>query len=381
MAATAAMKTAGSTLVIVAVVLAHTAVPYMHEPPKWWYVADRNVSGTILHSIFITIIDAVLMPILFFLAGFFTLPSLKRRGIATFCWGKLRHLGLVWLLGITLISPLCVHIWTYTHGEPISFIRMIFHDFWIDRFDQSAFWFLPILLAMQLLAATFYRVILLKKEYPEKYRQKNTGAILLGMNIILIVFFVIIALLSPELFGLTVAQAPDQHVVFLGFFVVQAPRLPLYIAFFLLGIYAWRANWLRPDGYLPNQWHWCVMNICAMVLYLGIRARLFDGDEISHTIALAISFTFLCTTALMSSLATFSRKLNLATPFWQSLTRNSYGIYFLHLAFVLPLALLLADIALNVWLKTFFVFSVSLGCSWLLSALVLTRAPLLRRIF
>jgi glucan biosynthesis protein C len=46
-----------------------------------------------------------MMTVLFFIAGYFALPSLEKRGGKRFVIGKLKRLGLPWLVVIVLLLP------------------------------------------------------------------------------------------------------------------------------------------------------------------------------------------------------------------------------------------------------------------------------------
>ena len=68
--------------VIVLVIVLHASITYMTYAPQWWYVLDPDNSD--VFAMLVLLIDVPLMPILFFLAGYFTLPSLQKRGVNLF---------------------------------------------------------------------------------------------------------------------------------------------------------------------------------------------------------------------------------------------------------------------------------------------------------
>ena len=100
------------SLMILLVVVLHSAEPYTHYR-SWWAVNDQD--SVIIDKLFLTL-DVFLMPILFFIAGYFTLPSLKNKSAWLFIKKKFRRLGLPFIIGILVINPIYLYIWNYSRG-------------------------------------------------------------------------------------------------------------------------------------------------------------------------------------------------------------------------------------------------------------------------
>ena len=60
--------------IILLVIVFHVAIGFMTKPPQWWYVIDTQKNG--FFDLFVMATDVFIMPLLFFAAGYFTLPSL-----------------------------------------------------------------------------------------------------------------------------------------------------------------------------------------------------------------------------------------------------------------------------------------------------------------
>lgn len=81
------------TLMVLLVVVLHVACAYSSYS-TWWYVDDTNAAP---FDFLLLIIDNFSMPVLFFLAGYFALPSLvRKRSGWSFAVGKLKRLGFPW---------------------------------------------------------------------------------------------------------------------------------------------------------------------------------------------------------------------------------------------------------------------------------------------
>ena len=77
---------------IILVVVLHGSMTYMAYAPTWWYVVDPNNSE--IFTQLVLLIDVPIMPILFFLAGYFALPSLQKRGVKLFLKEKFVRIGI-----------------------------------------------------------------------------------------------------------------------------------------------------------------------------------------------------------------------------------------------------------------------------------------------
>lgn len=370
-------------IIIVLVVLGHASISYMLNAPAWWYVVDPS-SRSLLHSILVGVNDAQLMPIMFFVAGFFAWPSLQRKGALLFMQDKFYRLGLPWILGIVFLAPLTSFVARVAHQDPVGFWKFVTHDFWTLHFEQSVYWFLFMLLAFCMALALTFRMM----SPGLRARPARTGRPAAWHFTLLIAAYSAVSLLiSLEMnawLQVPLAQALDWYSARVFPFVFQPPRLPIYVGYFILGIHAWQRNWLRPGGYAPRVRPWVIGYGLAILVYLFFRQRL-QGAQPEHMVRVlaftCIAYNLLCFTALMAGLAAFQRYWNGAGPFWRALSANSFGIYFVHPLAVYPLALALTGLAWPAMPKSLIVFLLALGWSWIFSACVLRRVPLLRRIF
>ena len=95
----------------------------------------------------------------------------------------------------------------------------------------------------------------------------------------------------------------------------------------------------------------------------------------------AILFNAFCTSSLLVGTSFFQKFLNSGSPFWRNLSRNSYGIYYVHPLILYPLAYLFLPVSLPLFVKAPLVILLALFLSWVASAFVLTRVPVVRRAF
>lgn len=89
-------------LALLGVIIYHSAAAYSTNTPYWSGHDGSTFLGTGIREI----VDVFIMPIFFFLAGYFTLSSLRKRGAWSFLKSKFWELGYVWLWVVLFILPL-----------------------------------------------------------------------------------------------------------------------------------------------------------------------------------------------------------------------------------------------------------------------------------
>ncbi len=355
-------------VVIVLVVVLHGSMTYMAYAPAWWYVVDPNNSEVFTQLVLL--IDVPIMPILFFLAGYFALPSLQKHGTRSFLKDKFIHIGLPWIFGALFLAPLITYMIDFSRGVPISFLDFWRTDFWGPMYQQSVYWFLGVLLLMFVVLAWVY-------EMSDRLRGPRRIVLPTGR-----VFGAFLALVFAGFLVISLSFGPDDwwHNYFL---VYQPVRVPLYIGYFALGIYADRRGWFAADGYKPElgPWGWaCVLSGLAYLAYRWGVANTPD-TTLPVKVGTAWLFNIFCFTALIAGVALFQRKVDSAGTVWSSLAANSYGIYYIHPLILYPLAYVFVGLSLPLIIKAPLLIGLAVLLSWGVSALLLKRLPVLRAMF
>ena len=354
--------------VVILVVVLHGSMTYMAYAPTWWYVVDPNSSEVFTQLVLL--LDVPIMPILFFLAGYFALRSLQKRGSRVFLKDKFIRIGLPWIFGALFLAPLITYMIYFSRGVPMSFLDFWRTDFWGPLYQQSVYWFLGVLLLMFVVLAWVY-------EWGDRLRGPQRLIRPTSK-----VFAAFIALTAAGFLVISLSFGPDAwwHNYFL---VYQPVRVPLYIGYFVLGIYADRRGWFTAEGYKPElgPWGWgCVLSGLA---YLAYRWGVANTPETTLPVKVgtALLFNTFCFTALIAGVALFQQKVNGAGVVWSSLTANSYGIYYVHPLILYPLAYVFVGISLPLPIKAPALILITIVLSWGVSALLLKRLPGVRVMF
>lgn len=338
----------------------------------WWYAADPAKQPGFEAIGFL--LDSFPLPVLFFLAGFFAVPSLQRRGLKAFALGKGRRLGIPLVLTSLLLLPLIPWITLSTRGIPTPGPLKFWATFAVDgllpkwtlvqtipdyaalgvQFSQYHLWFISLLLV-------FFAVSVPLLRLPRRARQDSPAkatlciaAVCLGM-----------LLLMTALGGVT-------HVwswANLRWLLFQPVRLPLYFGFYLLGVMAWRRSWLE-SGSLPGPlWAWALAALVSTGAYFVITGSLMTLPYLlapGQNLLLAVIRTGLSLAWLGLLLRIFGHWAAGAGPLLASLAASSYAIYLLHLPICVVAQWMLVPVSLAPVLKAALVLALSLVLPWTL---------------
>jgi len=355
-------------MAIVLVVVLHASITYMAFAPEWWYVLDPRRS--LLLTAIVLLLDVPLMPALFFVAGYFALPSLQRRGTGGFIREKVVRLGIPWVVGVVFLAPLATYMIYVSRDVPTGYLEFWKTDFWGPMFQQSVYWFLGVLFAGFLVLAWMWG------RDTERLRASEPRPERPGARVFLAVVAATAAwsILVGRRYGLD----DWQHLGWL--FVIQPARVAFYVGYFALGVYAERRAWFGAAGYRPDPGPWGWGCVVSGIVYLAFR---FAGNPTSfgeRAVAAAL-FAAFCLMAVIAGIALLQRVAEGANPAWRTLASNAHGIYDVHPLILYPLAYLLLDLDAPALVKVTVLVVVTLGASLGVSALVLRRLPGLRRVF
>jgi len=363
---------------VVLVVLLHAALSY-GTGGRYWYVGDGAANMRIFDIISIAVIDVFAMPVLFFIAGYFAMPNIQKKGPGVFLKDKFMRLGIPWLICVIFIAPIITYIYHYRHlGEktllsygqlwinwmksasdfhtgfftPNLFAVGILDDpeiinVYLLRFNQNAYWFISLLLFFFIIFAIIYT--LKKRFYPSSSIQEKTHSrktmllVMLSVGLLCTMMSVIINRIPNN------QPPPWDWVVIAGVLQFQTGRLPVYIIYFGLGVFAFSRKWFVRDHHFPGHpvlW----ISICVILWFgfLVIGSKLLSNVSNLTNTRLIIPFLFLRSFLLATFLIVFT---SIAFRYWNrphkvngTLAANSYNIYLVHLPLVVVFQFLLVNL-------------------------------------
>jgi len=323
------------------------------------------------------------MLILFFIAGYFALPSLQKKGVKQFLTCKLKRLGLPLIVGILFVLPILDYL-HYRHtvtfsGTPSSGIS----EYWIscvtkigefnlgllninepfympDQFYQHYLWFLSLLIVFFIAISGFYS---LKKGFGCPQTRPSENSRVFGKSFQKV--FILSGILLSGYYYAIIQFVPSEATFFtMGNIIqLQPARLGLYFGGFLLGIFAFTRNWFK-----NNETPTTVVKAGSVtaLLLLGtilIGKIYFDSIIPSSEIQLtfALTYNFLCLSTLLLLITAAKKYWNMPSKTHQKLTLNSYNIYLFHYAPIIIIQLLLSSVTtIPAVIKSVIVFTMTL---------------------
>lgn len=346
--------------------LFHAAMCYMAYAPEWWYVVDQS-QPVFSATVFILWVDIFIMPVMFFISGYFGLMSLTKHGAGTFWRKKIGRIAVPWIFGSMVFAPLVTYIILASRHAPVDFWTFYTTLFWGPLYEQAQYWYLGALLALYILLTIAVAVV------PSLWRQSLTPK-----KPSVLLYAALIALSTASIYATGSVMHPDTWSFYAYILVLQPVRIVTYILVFFLGAWAWRSRWFEMGGYTPSAWFWGLATLVLSPAYLYQKLFLAACGADAATLALANAVTqgpFMWSATLFL-VAFFQRQLDYTTPLLTNLSATSYPVYYLHMEVLFPVAWLFTTLpALNVYLKYIVVCALTLGICYVLSKYILLRIP------
>lgn len=355
-------------VVVFLVVVLHGIISYMEFAPPWWYALDTQRS--IVFTYMVLLIDAPIMQIMFCLAGYFAWPSLAKRGSGRFFKDKVRRIGIPWVLGVLVFAPPTAYLIYYSRNVPMSLWTFWRTDFWGPAYQQSVYWYLGVLLALFAATAVLFAA---SRRFAAWTPGNHPPSLWQGA-----LFILVLSAISTLIATRCELDLWSNNYLF----VYQPVRIPNYVGYFFLGIFAYRSGWFADAGFQPRLRIWLPIWILSGLVYvmwrMGPQAA---APGIEFKAVAILLFNVFCLASLFAMVTLFRRYVAGNGRFWRHQARNSYGIYYLHPLILYPLVLLSVPLSLSIFLKAPILILMSYGLSLAASEFVLTRLPGLRRMF
>ena len=318
--------------------------------------------------------DTFFMPLLFLVSGLFVWQSLKNRAVASFLLGRLKRLGIPFVIGLFVLTPLAFYP-TMLEIKLVYGVSQGFGEFWLNFVkggltQPGPLWFIWLLLAFDIVVALSYGLI--NKLFSRSNRESN---LLLDNPLI----FVLV------LFGLSIAAYVPMSNAFgpsvwkgFGPFQIQISRVFLYLLYFLAGVAlgsrGLQKSALRSDGPIAKTW-WAWV-LAGAASYAGLT-WIFTANPTSPL----VRYIFLAEMALMvmALAAIFVRFGQRSVRILNSLSANSYGIYLVHYLVIIWLQYAVLRAQMAVGIKFAIVFVGGIAICWGLTS-ALRRIPAVRKI-
>lgn len=343
-----------------------------------------NPESSRLLSPFFAVNPMFFMGLFFLMAGYFVPIAFDRKGAGGFSRGRLLRLGIPTLfLVLFVFGPIA---YLSAPGQPsfVEFVRYLYRAGWQPLYIHL--WFLAHLLVYSLVYVA-WRLVADRVRGPDPAAPPGLKVSLPQQSAFqhaaILLFVIALALIA---YAVRIRYPIDRWVPVL-IFPVEPAHLPQYASMFLIGILAYRGDWLRK---LPTSTGmiWLATGLAAVAAYYVYD--LFLSQSLPEIVAIggkswqSLVFctweAFVCAGLGVGLLVLFRERLNGAPgKLLVAIVGATYGAYIIHLLVVLGVQAGLDGVTLAPFIKFLIVWIIAAILSFGIAYLA-KKLPGLRRI-
>lgn len=369
-------------LMIVFVVMIHAAVTYSGLG-SWYYKEPSNldIASFAIFGIYQSFTQAYSMGLLFFLAGYFVPGAFDKKGFGKFVIDRIVRLGIPTLIYMLFINTLIdYYILAFKWGtlQPGQAFRDYILSF--DFLSGSG----PMWFALALLIFTVaYAFIRLLMHSPDNPNEKKNGVVdgklpghmdVIGLGLLISICAFSIRLVQP--IGTSVMN-------------MQLCYFSQYVILFIVGIIAYRNNWLSriPYSFGIAWFKICLIGgsifwMAIIILGGGLSGDFtrYSGGLYWQSAAYALWESFFCVGICLGIIVIFRERFNKQGKFARFMSENYFSVYLFHAPILILTALAFRDYPWHPLAKFLIVSAIAVPICFLASHLVLRRVPLLKKV-
>ena len=307
------------SIIIFLVVLYHVGGVY-ESTGMWggfWIVDDPDTISWV--SIVGIMFDTFVMPTMFFIAGYLTPPSLYKKTGWGFVKCKFNRLLFPWLIAVFTLIPLYRVIFLYSRGLPQENWLSYFH--FNNPNSQNWLWFLPLLFAFNLIYLAVEKTGI---KFPK-----------ISLSWMAVISFVL-SLGFSYVIGSTAGFRSWTLTPIMDF---ENERLLAHFLFYIAGTMAYQQKLFaelpkKKTLYLvANSVSWLPVTV-----HIFLRIWPFMTTDFSVTplyrLLWFVSFHLSSLVMVYVMVESFRFYLNKTGKLWDILSRNSYGVYIIHVVVI-----------------------------------------------
>lgn len=344
-------------LLMVLVILQHLSITY-GGPGPWYY--REGTPGQIeflVFALFQVINQSFFMGFFFMISAYFTPGSYDRKGAWDYLKDRLLRLGIPLLFYITVIDPiinyvLAVFIGEYSGNFP-GFIISGLNNF--QALGTGPLWFIEALLIFEIVYILCE--LLSKRKYKSDRFPSNKAIALFALLLACITFIVRIWLPMGWNFK---------------FLNLQFPYFTQYIGLYIVGLAAYRGNWLmnipEESGRLWRRVAIVLAISLPIVSMIGApdgNVSVFVGGFSWQSFVYPLWEQFFAVSIIITLLVLFRNKFNNQGKFAKAMSGSVYTAYIIHAPVLVFLTLSIKNIIFNPLLKFILVAPVAVAICFL----------------
>lgn len=361
---------------IVLVVSMHAAVTYSHLG-SWYFMEDPQPSQAllVLFAAYQMFLQAFFMGLLFLVAGYFVPGAFYRKGFGNFLNDRALRLGIPSLLYMLVIHPFTVfwllHVFANHSIPPLTKAYLPYLSTRRFLSGSGPMWFALALLLFSFIYAA-WRKLNPKLPGSEKEAALPTNTQVAGLALAIGFCTFLVRIWQP--IGTNILN-------------MQFCFFSQYILLFIVGIVAWRRDWLMRIPYrFGMRWLTAALTVGSL-MWLGIilaalgthtETRLFGGWS-WQSAALSFWESFFCVGVCVGLVVLFRDKFNRQGKLTRWLSDNCFSVYVFHPPLLIAVTLVMHGLDVPKLLKFFLATFLGVAVTYAASSLVFRRIPVLKR--
>lgn len=333
--------------IVFLVIVLHSLLPFVVGFD--WKIND--VIKTYPFTYASSVIDVFIMPIMFFIAGYFAFPSI-RKGVKNFINSKITRIALPFAFGIMFLAPIISYLGLLHHKViDLSYMAYWTYVYFNYPIDFQHYWFLSSLFLFFMLFAVVY--VLMKGKLEKIYEDSKTHQPSNRSIVLFLLAFVILA--AGLFFGACRIFSDGPWYSILYFFPVQVTRWTGYVLYFCLGVIAYIKR-IDLTGRLRKHALWLTASLIPLTyFYIDFRFRFYysaDQGFLKPDIQFynSIIHVIYCMMIFLALTALFGY-LNRPSKIFQRLAKDSFTIYIVHMVYTVLIQFYIMNQKLDIFVK------------------------------
>jgi len=331
--------------VIALVILHHLAVIYAANIPFYYVEPPKDLLAYVLFIVFELLNQAWFMGLLFLLSGYFVQSSFDRKGLKSFSKDRLIRLVIPFLVFTFVLGPLSYFIGV-PHIDPSLLARrgITLPLTWKAYFASTApgpLWFVALLLIFDFSYAAWRVTSRKTAERRSSGYPPHTYRVVIAFILLLAAVTYLVRIIVPM----------GQYVLFFP----TLSYLPQYASFFLIGITAYRGDWLRKVSCSLAKRAFAVAVVATLVVIpftLLLAPTTFLGRGSWQSAVYALYDSTFAVGMSLALIVLFRRFFDFSGRLWRFLSQQSYAVYVIHPPIIIAItAIVLQGVSLQPLLK------------------------------
>lgn len=351
-------------LTIILVVILHTAVTY--SGIGGWYYKDEpelDLLSKIFFAFYLTFTQAYFMSLLFMVSGYFTHPSLEKKGFGKFLSSRFKRLGIPLLVYMFIIHAVTVKL---------AYPDLDILEWYINGIKNFNFlsWTGPLWFVEALLIFTLLYVLI---------RKLFSGNIKIRIEMSLREVIITIILITAVAFFMRLF-----YPIGTDFYNLQFSFFSAYIFMFAAGILAYHSGVFEKITYEMGKRSLYIalgVGIPFWALIIIFGGALEDNMQMLGgwnwpAFFFALWESFFCVTFIIALVGLFKYKVNISNSFQKFLSDQAFGVFVFHAPVLVGITMLLKAWDAHPVIKFVVVAFIAVSASFFISWLVRRISPL-----